>query len=195
MKTKIRYYKPEDELAWVRCRVLSFLDSAYYDNVYRNKEHYDCPAIELVAEIDGKIVGLLDLEYEKEIGDVGYKSSVLTGVIWHLAVLPEYRNLGVATMLLEKARELAVEQNIELIQAWTRDDLWVLDWYKKRGFINKESYLHVYASDAECDLVADVKIPKMYSSNIFSHYLGDDPKMIRSKFERVHECNLFELKI
>lgn len=29
----IREYKKEDEKGWVRCRVLSFLDSAYYDNI------------------------------------------------------------------------------------------------------------------------------------------------------------------
>lgn len=45
----IREYGPEDELGWVRCRVLSFLNTAYFDNVLKEKEKYINPAIELVA--------------------------------------------------------------------------------------------------------------------------------------------------
>ncbi|WP_207670529.1 hypothetical protein [Haloimpatiens lingqiaonensis] len=41
----IREYRDNDNLAWVRCRVLSFLDSAYFDNVLREKEHYQNPSI------------------------------------------------------------------------------------------------------------------------------------------------------
>ena len=60
----VRPYEPADEVGWVRCRVLSFLGSAFWDAVEREKERYERPAIELVAEDDGAIVGLLDLECE-----------------------------------------------------------------------------------------------------------------------------------
>ena len=46
----VRSYEPADEVGWVRCRVLSFLDSAFYDAVEREKERYEHAAIELVAE-------------------------------------------------------------------------------------------------------------------------------------------------
>jgi hypothetical protein len=58
----VRPYEPADEVGWVRCRVLSFLDSAFCDAVEREKEHYENPSIELVADESGEIVGLLDLE-------------------------------------------------------------------------------------------------------------------------------------
>lgn len=61
----IRDYQNDDEQGWLRCRVLAFLNTAYYDNVLNKKEVYKNPSIELVAEIDGKIVGLIDVEYEK----------------------------------------------------------------------------------------------------------------------------------
>src|SRR5690625_250385 len=63
---KIRFYRKEDERGWVRCRVLSFLDTAYFDNVLKEKERYENPSIELVAVEEGQIVGLLDIEYEVE---------------------------------------------------------------------------------------------------------------------------------
>ncbi len=62
----IRDYKVTDEIGWVRCRTLAFLQTAYFDNVLNKKEHYQNPAIELVAELNGQIVGLIDVEYEKE---------------------------------------------------------------------------------------------------------------------------------
>lgn len=34
---KIRKYQQEDESSWLRCRVLSFLDTAYYDIVIKKK--------------------------------------------------------------------------------------------------------------------------------------------------------------
>ena len=192
---EIRNYTPADEQDWVRCRVISFLDSAYFDDVHRSKEKFDNPAIELVAEIEGKIIGLLDLEYEKKIGEVGYKSDCLTGVIWHLAVLPEYRREGIASMLLKKALDFIKFQNIELIQAWTRDDKFVLDWYNKSGFEKKESYYHVFAEADECNAFGETEIPMLYTCNVYGQYTGDDVEMIKGKFSRVHECSLLELRV
>ena len=53
----IRPYVDADERGWLECRVLAFLDSAYYDAVEREKEHYERPSVELVAEVDGRSSG------------------------------------------------------------------------------------------------------------------------------------------
>ena len=45
-----------------------FSDTAYFDNVVREKERYHHPSLELVAEKNNQIVGLIDIEYEKEPG-------------------------------------------------------------------------------------------------------------------------------
>src|SRR3954454_2027653 len=58
----IRPYDDGDERGWLICRLLSFFDTAFFDAVEREKERYDRDAIELVAEKNGSIVGLLDLE-------------------------------------------------------------------------------------------------------------------------------------
>ena len=62
---EIRDYDPKDEQGWLRCRVLSFLQTAYFDNVYREKEHYDHPSIELVAMENGQVVGLRGLQVQQ----------------------------------------------------------------------------------------------------------------------------------
>jgi hypothetical protein len=50
----IRSYEPAHEQSWLRCRVLAFLDTAYFDSVEREKEPYDQPAIELVEGEGGE---------------------------------------------------------------------------------------------------------------------------------------------
>ncbi|NLY85415.1 MAG: GNAT family N-acetyltransferase [Tissierellia bacterium] len=189
----IREYEDRDSLGWVRCRVLSFLDTAYFDNVLREKEKYNNPSVELVAEIDNKIVGLIDVEYEVEKGTVCYYTDELGAVIWHLAVLPEYRNRGIATQLLNRAIEILKEKDIKRIEAWTRDDKWVNDWYLSRGFRLKEEYLHVYGDRKECNEIASPKIKDLSICNFFAHYLGENKDEIKNKFKRVHECRMYEL--
>ena len=93
----VRAYRDADERGWVVCRLLSFLDTAFYDDVRRSKERYGNPAIELVAERDGEIVGLIDVECETEPGTVCEERPGLGGMIWHLAVHPDHQRQSVAT--------------------------------------------------------------------------------------------------
>lgn len=87
------------------------------------------------------------------------------------------------------------DKNIKQLEAWTRDDKWVNNWYENRGFKLKEHYLHVYTDGDECDEVSDSKIEKLFLMNTFAHYVGENEKEIKEKFKRVHECNLYRLKL
>lgn len=189
----IRGYEAKDNLNWVRCRVLSFLDTAYYDDVLVEKEIYKNPAIELVAEIDKKIVGIIDVEYEVDKGTLCYSKGDLGGIVWHLAVLPEYRNRGISTALLNRAIELLKDRGIKRLEAWTRDDEWVNSWYLNRNFQLKYSYLHVYINEDESKIILKENIKNLSFCKSFAHYTGSDKKEIKKLFKRVHDCNLYEL--
>ncbi|MED1117026.1 GNAT family N-acetyltransferase, partial [Bacillus paramycoides] len=154
MDIKIRAYKKDDEIGWVRCRALSFLDTAYYDNVFREKEKYENPAIELVAVHEDQIVGLIDIEYELEERTVCSRGTGLGGMIWHIAVHPDFRRMRIGNQLLYEAEKLAKELKLNRLEAWTRDDLWVQQWYEKNEFVNVDSYLHVYSD--QTDEIKDV---------------------------------------
>lgn len=191
----IRPYRDRDERGWVVCRVLSFLDSAFFDDVRQVKEHYEHPAIELVAERAGEIVGLIDVECEEVPGTVCADRPGLAGMIWHLAVHPDHQRQGVATDLLREAERLARARRIVRFEAWTRDDLDTQAWYESRGFAPVDSYLHVYVElDEGLRDLLPVGDDGLRPVKLFAHYTGDDREAMRERFARVHDGVLYELR-
>jgi N-acetylglutamate synthase-like GNAT family acetyltransferase len=192
----IRPYNKKDEIGWVRCRVLAFLDTSYFDNVLTKKEMYENPAIELVAEVNGIIVGLLDIEYERKEKTVCSRGNGLGGMIWHIAIHPDYRRQGIGGALLCEAERQARKLGLNRLEAWTRDDEWVNKWYEKQQFSKVDSYYQVFIEDAE-EFKGKLEscVPKLYPVTTFAHYVGEDVDFITSAFKRVHECSCYEKKL
>ncbi len=192
---EIRKYEPGDEQGWLRCRVLAFLDTAYYDNVFSRKETYENPSIELVAVAGDLVVGLIDVECEVLPGSVCYKRPGLAGMIWHLAVHPDWRRKGIAFKLLSSAKKLASKRGIQRFEAWTRDDPGVNAWYLSQGFEVIDSYLHVFVEGKdELQGVISAEIPGLRPVQVFAHYTGEDRNAVSRRFSRVHQCVLYELR-
>lgn len=196
----IRPYIPADEAQWLRCRVLAFLDTAYFDNVEQEKEPYANPSIELVAELDGQIIGLIDVECEEEPGSVCSPPAVpemagKAGMIWHLAVHSDHRRRGVGKALLAEAIAQAKQMELYRLEAWTRDDAPTLRWYEAQGFQKVETYLHVYLQRDE--MLAGIRsiLPGLRPMHGFAHYQGDSADEVRQQFRRVHDCNRYDLLI
>ena len=188
MNIVIRPYEERDERGWLICRLLSFFDTAFFDAVEREKERYDRDAIELVAESDGTIVGLLDLECESD----GLSARPGTGgMIWHLATHPEHQRRGVASALLAEAQRQARERGLVRLEAWTRDDMPTQRWYERHGFVQVDSYLHVYLEREDLRAFDD----ELRLVKAFAHYTGDRRDEIRRRFSRVHDDVLYEKRL
>ena len=185
---EIRTYQQEDERGWLHCRELSFLDTAYYDIVLNQKETYRNPAIELVAIEDDKVIGLLDIECEEKPMTLCTADQTLGGMITHLAVHPDYRRQGVGQALLLEAQNRLVKSEITYLEAWTRDDLWVHEWYLHQQFEKLGTYLHVYIEGS--DGIAS-KVDGLIPVQTFCQYVGKDSEKIKKKYKRVHECTGF----
>src|SRR5699024_7948942 len=192
MLMKVRKYQHIDEKEWIRCRVLSFLDTAYYDHILNKKETYENPSIELVAIIDDQVVGLIDIEYEMEEKTICTNGQGRGGMIWHMATHPDFQRRGIATRLLETAERIANEKGLHYLEAWTRDDAWVNKWYERNGFEKTYTYLHVFfESRNEVEKLAHVESSDVNVIQAFGHYTGDDQEYVKSTFNRVHECNCY----
>jgi GNAT superfamily N-acetyltransferase len=197
----IRPYTDADEEGWLRCSVLSFLHTAYFDSVYRRKPRYAHRAIELVAERDGLIVGVIDVECEDTPGvvcstDEAGDPAWLGGMIWHLAVHPDFQRCGIAGLLLREPQQRAHQWGVRYFGVWTRDDPPSLRWYESHGFTRMGSYLHVYMDgEAEAMHAVQPTVPGLTPMHVFAHYTGDARDTIHTRFRRVHECNGFRLAI
>jgi ribosomal protein S18 acetylase RimI-like enzyme len=190
---QIRRYEDSDEQGWVRCRVLAFLDSAFFDDVRREKEYYEGPAVELVAVLDDLLVGLLDLELQPAPG-VLWDTAARGGVIWHVAVHPDFRRRGIGSALVRRALDLARAAGLEIVQAWTRDDPWVQSWYEGCGFRKRYSYLHVYLQPSEVAGEVTMRTEGLRPVLAFAHYVGGPPveDELRARFARTHDDVLYE---
>lgn len=149
----IREYTKSDELEWLRCRVLSFLDCSYYNDVLTHREIYENDSICLVAEEDGKIIGLIDVEIEKEAGSLCVAGKQSGAVIWHLAVLPEYRRSHIAAFLWDEVKERLIIKGIRYCEVWTQEDEAANHWYLAQGFYNikEQNWLRCYARPSKAD--------------------------------------------
>ena len=55
------------------------------------------------------------------------------------------------------------------------------------------SYLHVYVHGrSEIDGVVSSELPGLKPVHVFAHYTGERADEIRARFERVHDCVLYE---
>jgi ribosomal protein S18 acetylase RimI-like enzyme len=88
MPVEIRDYEPADEQGWLRCRVLSFLGTAYFDDVMTARGSPPPVGAELVAVQSAEVIGLLDLQVD---GDLATVTTI--------AVHPDRQRQGVGTPL------------------------------------------------------------------------------------------------
>jgi len=175
----IRPYRPADERDWVRCRVLSFLSTAYFDDIATSRPRCDEPSIELVAERAGVLVGVLDLA----LPDDPAKAATVETV----AVHPDHQGRGTATALHEAAR-LAAGRCAQ-VEAWTRDDEGTLRWYATRGMVEDSHYLHVYVDWDEAVAPEGDQIDGLRLVKGFFHCTDMAREAeLRRRFRRVHVC-------
>lgn len=146
----IREYKDTDEQKWLRCRVISFLDCSYWNDVKTQKENYRKTCVSYVAEEKGIIVGLMDIEIESD--ELSYKDKGKGAIIWHVAVLPEFRKDGIARKLWEVSQHKLKENGVCYCECWTQDDIPANMFYQKIGFTldNSQTWIRCYSKGNTC---------------------------------------------
>ncbi|KJK36094.1 hypothetical protein UK23_42460 [Lentzea aerocolonigenes] len=169
---EIRDYEPADEPSWLRCRVLGFLATNYYDDVWQAKRRTD---LELVA-LDDDVVGVLDVSV------TGAEATIDTVVVH-----PGHQGRGIATALLEEALRRLDRCGVTTLGAWAREDKAALEWYARNGFEEVSRYLHVHASPDEADTAIIAK-HGLVAAGAFLHARIEREAEMRQRFERVYVC-------
>ena len=191
----IRKYKPSDEKRWLDCRLIAFYDTAYYDDVYISKPIFNNISLELVAEVNSEIVGILDLEIDDNNGSFCYSKSGKGAMIWTIAVLSNYRRCGIARKLVLKAMDWSKSNDINYIEAWTRDDKWVIKWYESLGFNRFHSYWHIYFKGDNVKSLFKSKDKDIAPQSVFSHSDKDPRTLEQNKIDRFYKCSGYKLEL
>ena len=184
--TLVRGYTPADEQGWLRCRVLSFLPTAYFDDVLTAKPTVD-RGVELVAEVDGDVAGIIDASIDGGLATIDT-----------IAVHPDHQRRGIGAVLLSAAKEQVTAAGATTLDAWTRDDEPTLSWYRAMGFAESDHYLHVYADhyvDPEEPRRAVQPTPGLTPIKVFLHGRLEDEERMRAQFRRVHVCRRFSMPL
>jgi ribosomal protein S18 acetylase RimI-like enzyme len=176
----IRPYLGTDRDAWLRCRLLSFFGTEYYDDVVVERPVLEPPALALVADQDGSVIGLMDVAVE---GDAA--------TIEVVAVHPVHARRGVATALLDGVLPWLHDQGVRTLDAWTRGDEAANGWYRARGFTENHRYLHVYKEWDDPD--DGFTSPAGLSAPVraFCHAPIELKDALTARFRRVHECRQY----
>lgn len=179
---EVRPYRPDDAPAWLRCRALSFLQTAYFDDVLVAKPTYHGAPIELVACDGPSLVGVIDVSAQP--GEATIET---------IAVHPDWMRRGVGSALLDEVRT-RLPATVRTLDAWTRDDEQANGWYQRQGFAETFRYLHVYAiSDAEVEAAIVKAGHGLTPARAFFHAGIAAEAALRGTFERVHVCRRYEL--
>ncbi|MDX8054386.1 GNAT family N-acetyltransferase [Lentzea sp. BCCO 10_0798] len=170
---EIRNYEPADEESWLRCRVLGFLATNYFDDVWQAKRRTD---LELVALDGDEVAGILDVSVP------GAEATIDTVVVH-----PGRRGERIATALLAEAVPRLERCGVRTLDAWAREDEPALNWFARNGFTESESCLHVHASADELGTVLTAK-HGLVPAGAFLHARIEREAEMRQRFERVHVC-------
>lgn len=196
MTYTLRDYADLDEPSWLRCRVLSFLGSSYFDDVKTSRTIFDGEALRLVAvhprpagmttPSDEEVVAVLDVELWEEDGEP-------VATIDTVAVHPDHQRAGLAGSLLARAVQTLQDKGVRRLDAWTREDPAATAWYQRHGFLVDQTYLHVYKGDAAGDSDDGYVSPHGLSAPVtaFHHGPDEDPEVWRARFARVHQCRRY----
>lgn len=193
MTATIRDYRDDDEASWLRCRVLSFLGSAYFDDVKTQRPTFENESIQLVATVarpaqvrtpgTEQVVGILDLELWDDDG-------VAAATIDTIAVHPDHQRHGIADALLAEGLARLEAAGTTVLDAWTRQDAAATYWYVRNGFRVEEEYLHVYTGAEQAQ---DFAAPEGLSRPVtaFCHARLADEEQMRARYTRVYRCRQF----
>ncbi|MEM2947846.1 MAG: GNAT family N-acetyltransferase [Candidatus Bathyarchaeia archaeon] len=188
----VREYKSGDESGWLRCHTLAYLGTRER-RLEQSKPTYSGRSIELVALVDGKIVGFLDIELEETLGAICYRKFEGNGMLWDIGVLPEFRRRGIATKLLNEGIERGRTLGMKRLEAWTIEpEAW--NFYEKYGFKKFYEYHHVLITNRENLRAFDRD--GLHIVEIYAHVMPEtDLEGVKKKYQpkEVLTCRGYEL--
>ncbi|WP_227396159.1 GNAT family N-acetyltransferase [Jeotgalibacillus aurantiacus] len=156
---KILNYDKQFEQSWLRCRLLSYFYSAFYEDVLREKPGFSNRTIELIAVQDDEVIGLIDVVLDDPENKLTFLRKEHGAFIATIAVHPDHQNNGIAQALYDEAmKRLDQYEGLSFIELYTRDDEAANRFYEKQGFIQSVKYYDVFGVEKGLRKPVSVKL-------------------------------------
>jgi ribosomal protein S18 acetylase RimI-like enzyme len=118
----IRAYRPEDEVEWMRVHaVIMSISHAWNYSIQERPLYEGYESTKLVVEVDGKIVGLTDIQYENTAGEICFLKDSRGGYVLEFGRLPEYAGHDLGKRLIDASVEDARAKGIHRLEYWSQD--------------------------------------------------------------------------
>lgn len=118
----VREYRPEDEAEWMRVHAIILSMSHAWNYTIQERPVYDgYQSTQLVAVLDGKIVGLTDAQYENQAGEICFLKDSPGGYVLEFGRLPEYAGMDIGKKLIDATIEDATRKGIRRLEYWTQE--------------------------------------------------------------------------
>lgn len=119
---EIRPYEDADEAEWMRLHAVILSMSHSWNYSIQERPAYPGHAsTRLVALADGRMVGLMDTQYENTPGELCFHKETRGGYVLEFGRLPEYGGRGLGERLIEATVEDARRIGINRLEFWSQD--------------------------------------------------------------------------
>ena len=117
----IRDYRDEDEQEWMRVHAVILSISHSWNYSIQQRPVYTHDSIRIVATIDEKIVGLMDVEIESEPGAICLLKDSIGGYVLEFGRLPEYAGMDIGVKLTEGAKDRMLAKGLHRLEFWSQE--------------------------------------------------------------------------
>ena len=121
MDIEIREYRPEDEAQWMRTHAIIMSISHAWNYSIQQRPVYKRPSTCLVAVADGAIIGLTDIEYDTQPGELCFLKDSCGGYVLEFGRLPEFAGQNLGKRLIDATVEDAKRKGFHRLEYWSQD--------------------------------------------------------------------------
>ncbi len=139
----LRPYAEADEADWLSTWGQVAVSSDAWVVLHHQKPRYSRPALELVAELNGEIVGFMDVEIEQTPGELGLGTDSCCGFVWELGVRKDCQGQGIAKRMIESAKSWLRERGINRMEFWSMDEH-ARSFYERQGMRELGRHWHFH---------------------------------------------------
>ena len=134
MPIEIRPYEEADRDAWMCTHAIIMSTSHSWNYVIQERPDYAGYESTRLVAMDGEdVIGLTDIQYEKELGELCFNKDSRGGYVLEFGRLPEYTGHRIGEKLIEASKEDALTKGVHRLEYWSQDRK-AQRFYRRIGF-------------------------------------------------------------